>query len=104
MVVAQGDEAVLEFDANGKFLQAWGAPGAGYEWFKSQHGILVDDKDNVWLSGNSQEDNQILKFTNKGKFLLQIGHAGKNRGQKEPLARSSCESFFTYRRTSAFPS
>jgi len=75
--------AVLEFDANGKFLQAWGAPGAGYEWFKSQHGIVVDDKDNVWLSGNAQEDNQILKFTNKGKFLLQIGHAGKNKGSND---------------------
>ena len=24
--------AVLEFDTNGKFLQAWGGPGEGYEW------------------------------------------------------------------------
>ena len=56
---------VLEFDTNGKFLQAWGGPGQGYEWFASEHGILVDSKDNVWLSGNNKEDNQILKFTNK---------------------------------------
>ena len=75
--------AVLEFDASGKFLQAWGAPGNGYEWFRSQHGIFVDRHDNVWLSGSAQEDNHILKFTSKGQFLLQIGHAGKNRGSND---------------------
>src|SRR5262249_49653560 len=44
--------SVLEFDKNGKFLQAWGGPGQGYEWFTSEHGIFVDSKDNVWLSGS----------------------------------------------------
>ena len=71
---------MLEFDSSGKFLQAWGAPGTGYEWFRSPHGIFVDRQDNVWLSGSAQEDDHILKFTSKGQFLLQIGHAGKNRG------------------------
>jgi len=67
--------AVLEFAPNGTFLQAWGGPGAGYEWPTTQHGIFVDARDNVWLSGSAKEDNQILKFTNKGKFLMQIGHS-----------------------------
>ena len=49
--------AVLEFDTNGKFLQAWGGAGQGYEWPTSEHGIFIDDKDNVWLSGNAKEDN-----------------------------------------------
>src|SRR6186997_2874275 len=53
--------AVLEFDATGKFLQALGAPGSGYEWFRSPHGIFVDRHDNVWLSGSAQEDDHILK-------------------------------------------
>jgi DNA-binding beta-propeller fold protein YncE len=75
--------AVLEFDPNGRFLQAWGGPGQGYEWPTTQHGILVDDKDNVWLSGSAKEDNQILKFTRTGKFLMQIGHAGKNKGSND---------------------
>ena len=74
---------VLEFDPNGKFLQAWGGPGPGYEWFTSEHAIFVDSQNNVWLSGNAKNDNQILKFTNKGKFLMQIGHAGKNRGSND---------------------
>src|SRR2546430_7308502 len=60
---------VLEFAPSGRLLQAWGGPGAGYEWFGSDHAIYVDDKDNVWLSGNNKEDNHILKFTNKGQFI-----------------------------------
>ena len=27
---------------SGKFLQAWGGPGQGYEWFTTEHGIFVD--------------------------------------------------------------
>ena len=91
--------AVLEFDTSGKFLQAWGGPGQGYEWFASEHGIFVDDKDNVWLSGNSKEDNQILKFTNKGKFLLQIGHAGKNTGSNDTANLGGPAGLFVYRKT-----
>ena len=34
--------AVLEFGPAGTFLQAWGGPGAGYEWFTTEHGIFVD--------------------------------------------------------------
>jgi DNA-binding beta-propeller fold protein YncE len=75
--------AVLEFAPDGKFLQAWGGPGQGYEWPTTEHGIFVDAKDNVWLSGSAKEDNQILKFTNTGKFLMQIGHSGKNRGSND---------------------
>src|SRR5947199_4244505 len=90
---------VLEFDTNGKFLQAWGGPGQGYEWFVSEHGIFIDSKDNVWLSGNAKEDNQILKFTNKGKFLMQIGHAGKNRGSNDTENLGGPAGLFLYRKT-----
>jgi len=75
--------SVLEFSPTGKFLQAWGGPGQGYEWPTTEHGIFVDDKDNVWLSGNAKEDNQLLKFTSSGKFLMQIGHKGKNTGSND---------------------
>ena len=91
--------SVLEFDTNGKFVQAWGGPGQGYEWFASEHGIFVDSKDNVWLSGNSQKDNQILKFTNKGKFLMQIGHAGKNRGSNDTENLGGPAGLFVYPKT-----
>jgi DNA-binding beta-propeller fold protein YncE len=90
---------VLEFDRNGKFLQAWGGPGQGYEWFASEHAIFVDSKDNVWLSGNAKEDNQILKFTTKGKLLLQIGHAGKNLGSNDTANLGGPAGLFVYPKT-----
>jgi DNA-binding beta-propeller fold protein YncE len=65
---------VIEFDRNGKVVRAWGGPGAGYEWFTSEHGIYVDGKGNVWVSGVAgKEYGRVLKFTSEGKFLLQIG-------------------------------
>jgi DNA-binding beta-propeller fold protein YncE len=91
--------AVLEFAPDGKFLQAWGGPGAGYEWPTTQHGIFVDYKDNVWLSGSAKEDNQILKFTNKGKFLMQIGHAGKNKGSNDTANLGGPAGLFVYQKT-----
>lgn len=94
---------VLEFDSAGRFLQAWGGVQSNapkdYEWFSSEHGIFVDYKDNVWLSGNAKEDNQILKFTNKGKFLLQIGHSGKNQGSNDIQNLGGPAGLFVYRKT-----
>jgi hypothetical protein len=66
---------VLEFDAAGNLLKSWGGPGDGYDWPAAEHSILVDHAGNVWITGNGAKDRQALKFTNDGKFLLQIGHA-----------------------------
>src|SRR3954470_17616899 len=70
---------VVEFDAAGKYVRGW-APTGGGQWPKSEHGIYIDPEGNVWLAGNDAEDNQILKFTPEGKFLMQIGRAGKSEG------------------------
>jgi DNA-binding beta-propeller fold protein YncE len=91
--------AVLEFASSGKFLRAWGEPGQGYEWFKTQHAIFVDQKDNVWLTGSDKDDNQILKFTPAGKFLMQIGHAGKNRGSNDTENLGGPAGLFVYPKT-----
>jgi glyoxylase-like metal-dependent hydrolase (beta-lactamase superfamily II) len=74
---------VLEFDRDGTLVQAWGGPGAGYEWPQLEHGIYVDRRDNVWLGGGGDKDAQILKFTRQGTFVLQIGHQGKGRGSND---------------------
>jgi DNA-binding beta-propeller fold protein YncE len=91
--------SVLEFAPNGKFLQAWGGPAQGYEWPSTEHGIFVDSKDNVWLSGSAKDDNQILKFTSKGKFLMQIGHAGKNQGSNDTNNLGGPAGLFVYQKT-----
>jgi hypothetical protein len=67
---------VVEFDAAGSVVQAWGGPGAGYDWPEQAHGLTVDARDRVWITGNGDPDSQILAFDTKGRFLLQIGHAG----------------------------
>ena len=91
--------AVLTFDATGKFLRAWDGTGQGYDWFASQHGIFVDSKDNVWLSGNAKDDNHVLKFTSTGRFLLQIGRAGKNRGSNDTENLGGPAGLFMYPKT-----
>ncbi len=74
---------ILEFDQAGNVVQGWGGPGPGYEWPDLEHGIFVDYKENVWITGNGGKDTNILKFTRNGKFLLQIGHHGKSGGNND---------------------
>ena len=82
---AKAAPPVLEFTADGQFVKAWGGPGQGqaYEWPNSEHGIYVDPKGFVWIGGNGMNDHQILKFTRDGKFVMQIGRAGKSRGNAD---------------------
>ncbi len=67
---------VLEFDVDGNLLRAWGGPGQGYDWPQNEHGISIDYKGFVWIGGNGDQDGAYLKFTQDGKFVLQIGHIG----------------------------
>ncbi|MGB9067881.1 MAG: hypothetical protein WCC21_04875 [Candidatus Acidiferrales bacterium] len=93
---------VLEFDEAGDLIGHWGGPGAGYDWPLSMHGITVDFKGNVWLGGNGKgdspaspsdddhvnpgayHDSMILKFTQDGRFLMQIGKPGASKGSNDP--------------------
>jgi len=94
--------SVLEFDAAGRLVQAWGGPAdpgfletrcredQGCIWPNSEHGLYVDDHDNVWLAGNSAAvpkgdapwttnrqggDGFVLKFDRTGHFKMRIGGA-----------------------------
>jgi hypothetical protein len=72
--------AVLQFDSAGNLLRSWGGPGAGYDWFESEHGIFVDGDGNVWVGGNSPKDHHLVQFTPDGKFIKQLGKPGKSEG------------------------
>jgi hypothetical protein len=78
---------VMEFDQEGNFMQGWGGQsGPGYQWPSNEHGLTVDDKGFVWIEGNADgpggndkglpNDNQVLKFTSDGKFVMAIGTSG----------------------------
>jgi DNA-binding beta-propeller fold protein YncE len=85
---------VLVFDNAGNFLKAWGGAGSGYEWPEREHGIHVDNKGFVWITGNNcptngiaglkkVADDQILKFTPDGKFVMQIGKSNQSKGNAD---------------------
>lgn len=92
--------SVLEFDAAGKLLRSWGGPADpgwlaahckeadGCIWPNSEHGIYVDNQDNVWIAGNGAKpvdpnsawtthkdggDGFVLKFDMNGNFKMRIG-------------------------------
>jgi DNA-binding beta-propeller fold protein YncE len=97
--------SVLELDSEGKLLQAWGGPSDpgfiggkckaedGCIWPNSEHGIYVDQNDNVWISGNAAAgsgrggppwatnkeggDGFVLKFDRNGNFKMRIGGTPK---------------------------
>jgi DNA-binding beta-propeller fold protein YncE len=76
---------VVELDADGRYVRGWGGPGAGYEWPKVEHGIYADPEGNIWVGGNGPEDHMLLKFTPDGRFLQQIGRAGKSEGSNSRM-------------------
>ena len=90
---------VLVFDAEGNLLDSWGGPGEDHVWPGTEHGVFVDHEDNVWLGGEGTGDPEtladhsihgegnplcrdhfVLKFTNDGRFLMQIGQANRTGG------------------------
>src|SRR6266545_2096116 len=77
---------VLEFDAEGNLVKAWGGPGQGYEWPESNHGITPDSKGNLFIGGNGGNDGHVLKFTRDGKFVKQFGFAYANAGSNDMFA------------------
>src|SRR6201988_5140898 len=70
--------SVLVFNQAGDGVKSWGRPGdnLGYDWPLQEHGILVDNKGFVWLSGGGKGDNMVLQFTTDGKLVKQIGRSG----------------------------
>jgi DNA-binding beta-propeller fold protein YncE len=109
---------VIEFDAAGNVVQAWGGRAAGYAWMEgvpqcppepvvpgckpfpvgsqAEHGIFVDEKDNVWVTGNGHV---ALKFTRAGQFLLQIGELGKTGGSNNPRLLGNPTDLAVYTKT-----
>jgi hypothetical protein len=82
--------SVIEFDANGNFVQAWGGPSwdqemetwiePPYDWPQNEHGIFVDAEDNIWLGGNGGNDHIVLKMSKDGTYLMTIGQMNETGG------------------------
>ena len=90
---------VMEFDSKGTFIQGWGGPGPRWDWPNREHGITVDYRGNVWILGSGAKDDQILKFTKAGRFLLQIGHPGRSTGSADKENFNEATKAYVYPRT-----
>src|SRR5258705_10851308 len=85
---------VIVFDTAGNYLKSWGGAGNGYDWPEREHGIHIDYKGFVWLGGNNcptsglpglkpVADDQLLKFTQDGKLVMQIGRSNQSKGNAD---------------------
>jgi hypothetical protein len=85
---------VVVFDSAGNFIKTWGGAGTGYEWPEREHGIHLDHKGFVWISGincptnglaylKPVADDQLLKFTQDGAFVMQIGRSNQSQGNAD---------------------
>jgi DNA-binding beta-propeller fold protein YncE len=99
---------VLALDKNGKLLRSWGGPSDAYEWPDTEHGIYVDHKDRVWITGNNpiaqvrltqRSDDMLLQFTREGKFVRQFGHRDQSTGNKDTNNFKGPADVFVNRRT-----
>ena len=96
---------VMEFDAAGNYVQGWGGEGEGFEWPADEHTIHVDHKDNVWISSaggprmGTRKENQILKFSRAGRFLLQVGRRGMSQGSLDTKNFNNAADIFVYAKT-----
>jgi hypothetical protein len=100
--------AVLEFDAAGTFVKAWGGPSTAYEWPDTEHGISIDYKDRVWIGGNNpiaqvrltpRSDDMLLLFTITGTFLKQLGGRDRSHGNADTAAPKEPADVFVYQKT-----
>jgi DNA-binding beta-propeller fold protein YncE len=98
---------VLEFDATGKFVRAWGGASHSPEWPDNEHGIFIDHKDHVWIGGNNptttsvsrRSDDMLLKFTTDGTFISQVGRRDQSGGNKDTTNLKRPADFFVYPKT-----
>jgi len=85
---------VVVFDTAGAFVKAWGSEDAGLQWPQREHGIHVDAKGFVWITGNNcptngidglkpVNDDQILKLTGDGKLAMRIGDSNASKGNAD---------------------
>jgi DNA-binding beta-propeller fold protein YncE len=77
----------------------------GLRMARRRHAIHVDFKGNVWISSAggprlaTKKENQILKFTQAGKFLLQIGRRGMSKGSLDTDNFNNAADIFVYAKT-----
>ena len=63
---------VVVFDTAGTFIKAWGGDGAGYQWPEREHGIHIDAKGFVWITGNNCPTNELFVADGYGNHRVVV--------------------------------
>lgn len=72
VVLHRGDDPLLEFDANGNFVRAFGPRDT---WTFS-HGLRLDPAGNIWVTDVGTHT--VVKMDRNGNNLMTLGTAGQN--------------------------
>jgi DNA-binding beta-propeller fold protein YncE len=69
-----GNNRVVKFSKEGKYLKEWGKKGSGAGEFNLPHAICIDDKGRLYVG--DRENDRIQLFDADGKFLTQWKEGG----------------------------
>ena len=78
-VTDTGNNRIIKFDKNFKYVKHFGEFGSGPGQFDHPHGIGIDSDGNIYINGLNTP--KIQKFTNDGKFIKEWGSEGTGPGQ-----------------------
>ena len=96
---ARAAPPLLQFDSAGNFVRRGAVPVKGMNGRGTEHGVYVDPKGFVWIGGSGPKDNQVLKFTKSGQFVIQIGRAGQSKGNADTENLNQPADTFVYSKT-----
>ena len=69
IVLNRGPQPLMEFDANGKFIRAFGEG-----LFTRPHGLRIDADDNIWATDGGEH--VVYKFNPQGRIEMVLGVRG----------------------------
>ncbi len=81
-VADQNHQRVVELNAVGKFIGAWGSGGSGSAQFSGVHGLALDGSGDVYA--NDRNNHRVQKFDAEGNFLLMFGGEVNKTKVEEP--------------------
>ena len=73
-----GNNRVVKFSKDGKFLQAWGKTGYAPGEFRTLHAIAIDSRGRVFVADRS--NNRIQIFDQEGRFIASWTQFGRPSG------------------------
>jgi streptogramin lyase len=65
-----GNNRVLKFDKNGKFLMEWGKLGTGPGEFDQPHALAFDSKGRLFVG--DRNNNRVQVFDQSGKYIMEF--------------------------------